>query len=564
MSTWALSLIQAAGQWSRQGAAREFERARNDVRATQEAKLKALLSAHAGTEYGKQHGFSRLSDPKAYSDSVPFMTPEVLLPLAKRLMAGERNLLSPEAPVYYVRTSGSTGEPKHVPITPAYRKEFQKTVHTSLWHLRRRFPEAFKSRALYFVGSRRVDTAPDGNDIGTMSGFNFTELPETVRRVYAWPYPLFEVKDLDTRAFLALALATVGSPSIVTGIFPASICYLLRDFERHGHDLLNLFRTGSLPAWLSCTPAQRRFFEGKLGRSADFLRRTEAALSNGPDGQFAVLWPELRLTYCWLSSTAALFLPELQRRLGPTVAVRDAIYSACEGWCSVPMGDESTGGALAVTSHFFEFIEESDFAAGRHRVRYAWELEDGARYAIVFSTGAGLHRYLLGDIVEVAGFWGAIPRIRFLRKHGAATNIAGEKFEEAHISEAVTKALLEVNAEASFFVATPRVDLKVPGYVLFLEPLRPLSAEARRAFPDIVDRAMGGVSFDYGRLRKGQGLSRVEVRWVRPGAYAAFRQRRVEEGTAEAQLKMSSLVGEESKVPDEVRAQIEAIDAPGA
>src|SRR5256885_8227481 len=35
----------------------------------------------------------------------------------------------------YVRTTGSTGAPKHVPITPAYRAEFQKTVrseeHTS-------------------------------------------------------------------------------------------------------------------------------------------------------------------------------------------------------------------------------------------------------------------------------------------------------------------------------------------------------------------------------------------------------------------------------------------------
>src|SRR5262249_39684206 len=143
-------------------------------------------------------------------------------------------------------------------------------------------------------------------------------------------------------------------------------------------------------------------------------------------------WPALRLVYCWTGATAGLFVPELQRRLGPRVAVRDAIYAATEGWCSIPMGEDEPGGALAITSHYFEFIPE-----GGGEPQPAWTLEDGKRYAIVVTNAAGLYRYALNDIVEVCAFHGRCPRIKFVRKTVAASNLIGEKLDESHVNLAV-------------------------------------------------------------------------------------------------------------------------------
>src|SRR5438105_15311815 len=322
------SLLHFAGNLARAKHVRAFDEAADDPEIAQRARLTEILERNRATEYGRAH-FGKARTVEEYVRQAPLISPAALQPWVRREMEGARNLLTADAPVYYVRTTGSTGEPKHIPITLTYRDEFQRTVHVSLWHLRRLFPDAFKSRALYFVGSRRVARAPDGNDIGTMSGFNFTRMPALVRAIYAWPYQLFEVQDLQARSFLALLFATLGDPSIIAGIFPAPVVYLLRDLEAQSDALARCLHEGKLPP-LALPPEQQDFFQRRLSRRPDLARRVERGEA----------WPSLRLVYCWTGATAGLFVPELKRRLGPRVAVRDAIYSACEGWCSIPMGEE--------------------------------------------------------------------------------------------------------------------------------------------------------------------------------------------------------------------------------
>src|SRR5258708_26455183 len=108
------------------------------------------------------------------------------------------------------------------------------------------------------------------------------------------------------------------------------------------------------------------------------------------------------------------------------------------------MGAPEPGGALAITSHYFEFAPEH----GGEPLP-AWELEDGKRYQLIVSNSAGLYRYQLFDVIEVCGFHGRCPRIGFVHKTGAASNLVGEKLEESHVNDAVASALGA--AEATFF-----------------------------------------------------------------------------------------------------------------
>jgi hypothetical protein len=544
------AFLHLLGQATRARTALAFARAARDPGATQEERLLSLMRRSADTEYGRAHGFSDVTTPAAYARRVPLMTPADLEPWTTRLQAGQRNLLTAEDPVYYVRTTGSTGNSKNIPITPAYRAEFQKTVHVALWHLYLEFPQAFLGRALYFVGSRKAGRAPDGCDIGTMSGFNFTELPPLLRAIYAWPYELFEVGDLPLRSYLALWLACLGDISLIAGIFPAPIVYLLRDLEVHADELARDLAAGTIGRAQALPPAERAFFEKRATPRPDLAERLRRAARAPVEEKAREAWPYLRLTYCWITSTAGLFVPELQRRLGPGVAVRDAIYSACEGWCSIPMGDEEPGGPLAVTSHYFEFIPESDFDAGSRETRTASELEDGRRYYIVLTTGAGLYRYLLGDIVEVCGFHHATPRIRFVRKAGAFSNLCGEKLDESHVTRAVGAALAESRLEATWFTLVPDSSGAQPGYVLHLElpAPAPLDALAARA-----DRALAEASYDYGRLRGGHQLRPLTVKAIAPGSYQRVRQQKVQDGSAEAQLKTAHLTADPLSLPPDLR-----------
>src|SRR5260221_626638 len=423
--TWAMalfpSLLHFAGNLARGKHVRAFEEAAADPEGAQRARLAEILERNRGTEYAGAH-FANVRTAEAYQRA-PLLTPAGLQPWVKREMEGARNLLTADAPVYYVRTTGSTGEPKHIPITHSYRDEFQRTVHVSLWHLRQRFPAAFHSRALYFVGSRRVARAADGNDVGTMSGFNFTQMPALVRAIYAWPYELF--------------------------------------------------------------------------------------------------------------------------------AVRDAIYSACEGWCSIPMGEEEPGGALALTSHFFEFLEE-----GAERPRFAWQLEDGKRYQIILTTSAGLYRYQLGDVVEVCGFHRRAPRIRFVRKVGAASNLAGEKLDESHVNTAVARALAKAGIEATYFTLAPRLGGERPGYALILEAQGAPPESTLAVLREAAYAALRDASVDYGRLRACGQLAPLVLKHLEAGTYARVPPAKVEDGSAEAQLKTAHLVADAGALPPELRAAL--------
>jgi hypothetical protein len=413
--------------------------------------------------------------------------------------------------------------------------------------LRQRFPDAFRGRALYFVGSRRMAVAKGGNDVGTMSGFNYGAMPKLVRGIYAWPARLFEVADLRTRAFLALLYASVGDVSLIAGIFPAPIVYLLRDLSEHAPALAKSLKEGEPPGWLSLSAEQRSAFQRDLGRDSAAARRLDRATRAPEEEKAAEAWPALKLVYCWTGATAGAFVPELQRRLGPKVAVRDAIYAATEGWCSIPMGEDRLGGALAITSHYFEFIPETG-----GEPRPAWELEDGARYRIVLTNSAGLYRYDLLDVVEVCGHYRECPRIRFVQKAGAASNLVGEKLEESHVNDAVAAALREAGVEATFFTMAPAKGLRVPGYVLLLELRAAADTALLQKIRDRAEGALGAAASDYARLRAIDHLARLEIRQIAAGTYDRVRQAKVADGSAEAQLKTAHLVDDAGKLPPEL------------
>jgi hypothetical protein len=548
--------LHALGEMTRVPHMIRFARAAKTPTETQRHKLLAMLARNADTEFGREHGFASIRSVEDYVRRVPVVTPTELQPRIDRLMKGERNLLTADAPVYYTRTSGTSGAAKHVPVTQSYRVDFQKTVHVSLGHLARRFPRAFLGRALYFVGSRKMDRAPDGNDVGTMSGFNFSALPPLLRKIYAWPYELFEVADLQTRSYLALYLALIGDTSLVAGIFPGPIVYLLRDLDARGDELARDLRAGTLSSSLTLSPEQRAFFGALAHARPNVADRVDRAMRGPDEARVATALPMLRLVYCWMTSTAEIYIPELKRRLGPTIDVRDAIYSATEGWCTATMGDEDPGGPIALESGFFELIPEAAYATGDRTPAPLEEVRDGERFVIVMTTAAGMYRVDLGDVVEVSGRYEATPRIRFVRRRAASSNLIGEKLDEVHVTRAVAEALGAMGLEATWFTLVARPVSPV-GYDLHLELARhlpELDESARANVARAVDAALCKHAYDYSRLRTAEQIAAVRLHATPPGTYDAYRQTRLRSGAAEAQLKTIHLYAEPGQLPEALRA----------
>lgn len=534
-------LLHALGQASRLSRIASFAVSAGRPEATQHRKLSDILRANEHTEYGRRCGFSAVRDARQYGEVVPLMTSDDLAPYVERLMSGERGLLTIEPPLYYTRTSGSGGKHKHIPITNSYKKDFQKTVHTALGHLYLKFPKAFTGRALYFVGTRRYEVAGDLLDIGSMSGYNFTELPALLRSIYAWPYELFEVADITTRSYLALYIGMVSDTSLVAGIFPAPLVYLLRELEARAPELAIDLRDGTLRFAGTLTEQQRAFFSRYATPRPDIAKRLSAAIGRPPHELTRAAFPMLNLVYCWKTASAELYIPELARRVGPDVPIRDAIYAASEAWCSIPLGDDVQGGALAIESAFYEFIPEAAFEAGSRTPLTVGELEHGERYFIVVTTTSGLYRYLLGDVVEVCGRYRATPMIRFVRRRGGVVNLVGENVDEDHVVVSIRGAAARLGIEPTWFAWAPVTTETPPRYRMWLETSDALGPEKLRAMAEAVEREVDQVAMDYGRVRRAKLLAPLELVSVSAGTYERARRMRLADGSAEAQLKVNVL-----------------------
>jgi hypothetical protein len=90
-----------------------------DPPAAQERVLKNLLEIYLKTDYGNEHGASKVGNVDMYRQLFPVINYEDVKPMVRRVMAGEVKLLLDEDPVGWAITRGTTGdEPKFIPMTP--------------------------------------------------------------------------------------------------------------------------------------------------------------------------------------------------------------------------------------------------------------------------------------------------------------------------------------------------------------------------------------------------------------------------------------------------------------
>jgi hypothetical protein len=159
------------------------------------------------------------------------------------------------------------------------------------------------------------------------------------------------------------------------------------------------------------------------------------------------LWPRLQVISCWGNA------PELAKMF-PQATIQPKGLIATEGFVSLPLWGRD-GAALAVRSHFFEFLDDGAKAWLAH------ELVTGHEYSVVLTTSGGLNRYQLHDRVRVVGFEHECPLLRFVGKESHVSDRYGEKLDERH----VRAALGLVGLDTTFTMAACEGD----AYVLFVE-----------------------------------------------------------------------------------------------
>ena len=107
------------------------------VEEVQRAELRRMIEAARTTQWGIDHGFSRVKSYEDYCRAVPRPVGySELRPLVMRMISGEKNLLWPGQTRCFAQSSGtSDGRSKYIPITPeSFRRTHYRGAQHSLAH----------------------------------------------------------------------------------------------------------------------------------------------------------------------------------------------------------------------------------------------------------------------------------------------------------------------------------------------------------------------------------------------------------------------------------------------
>ena len=470
------------------GMSRRWKRATHDVSGTQAAVLKRILSENADSEFGREHHFAGVSSVELYQRAVPLRSYEEFQPYIERIADGQPQVLTAQRVLQFGLTSGSTQASKLIPYTKALVSEFQEGIDPWVYYLIRRFPRILLGKTYWSVtpiGERKSHTTG-----GIAIGFDdeqqyFSPLTRWVlNSIMAVPSQLAQLSDMEVFRYVTLRLllqerllswVSVWNPSFLT--------LLLDPLPKWFSQLTGDIRQGTLSVASKIEPPLRDSILSHCKsnpRRAQELERLRAAWQGKTPTEmdisgrtfYEAIWPEMRLISCWAHGNAALALPHLKAYF-PHAAIQPKGLLATEAFISFPFSppirhaDKDDLSALSLLSQFFEFEEADEGAAA---IKLAHELQAGRRYSVIVSTGGGLYRYRLNDLIEVADFYHQCPLIRFVGRQAKVVDICGEKLNEDLVRTTVASLLEKHAAHAEFWMMAPEWPPEGrPFYTLFIQ-----------------------------------------------------------------------------------------------
>jgi hypothetical protein len=358
------------------------------------------------------------------------------------------------------------------------------------------------------------------------------------------PKCVAQVAGTDARYYAIGRILLEESFTAIMTLNPSTILLLFDKIRQYAPQLVDDVAAGGIEAGVASKmefPDEVRAYVAKHYRGN---RERADALRAAADGGLLAhrVWNELALAICWRSPMLTPYIELLQADLHG-IAQRDYIMMASEGVMAIPVQDRHSGGALAVGVHFYEFIPEEQADDADPDVLLPHELELGKTYVVVLTNGSGLYRYNIGDVVRVTGFMARTPCIEFLHRAGATCSLTGEKLTEEQVTGAVAVAAAQCKLEIESFTVVPAAT-GFPRYVALVE-FKDSAANGGGAQPGQFaarfDRALAESNVEYGSKRSSQRLAAPELWIVAPGSFAAQRQRRVDQGTSDSQIKPTHL-----------------------
>jgi hypothetical protein len=435
------------------------------VRRTQLQILRRIIRSNASTVYGRTLGLKKIDSYDAFR-TLPLTEYDIYKNSIECILKGEKAVLTSSEITALLPTSGTTHGTKLIPFNGAVKKEFMRALNVWLFNFYLRCPAIMCGKQYWSMSpvtkypDRKNGTLPVGfaDDTGYFNRFQARMLANC----FAAPLSLQLIGDSAAHEYLTLRFL-LGSRDLAFVFIwsPTFLIAKLEHVQQYKENLLSDIRHGTISSTIRLTQSEHKLFAGMLHpdpERSDYLE----SIDFSDRGDWKRIWPDLKMISCWADSSSALFKGELEE-IFPEAVIEEKGLVATEAVFTIPWWKGNSKPA-AYRSHFYEFLETDSGA-----IEPLWKIKPGIRYAVLVTTSGGLYRYQMHDIVEVTGYIGRIPCLRFIGRENASVDLVGEKLTEETVRIFLESQSLTGNGYSFAMVAPTRLTGHL-AYTLFIEP----------------------------------------------------------------------------------------------
>lgn len=499
------------------------------VEKTQEHLLLKILRENSQTEFGKEHNFERISSVEEFRERVPINDYNKLEPYITRQQEGNLELTVAE-PVFYTRTSGTTGRHKYIPLTRSgvnQIKHFQRQLAYSLW----RKTDFFKGTVLGFFSPGIEGRLANGIPFGSTSGATYESLSSIFEKKFEIPKEAFNLDNVEAKyEVYALSALVHGSITGISSVNPSSLLKVCMLIEQRAEELLDALVDGKdtnlLKGTASILPSLR----------SQLLPYRKASLSQvlDKDGTIPpdILWPKLSALVTWTGGSCGIALEKLKSYLPLNVNIVEMGYSCSEFNGTVNIDIKRNTCLPLLTDNFYEFVAKEDWESNSPKFLLLNEIDADKDYYIFVTTASGLYRYDINDVVRATDGVGNCPGLRFVRKGKGMTNITGEKISEDQAIAAVSYGLKSAGCITETFLVLAEEDAST--YRIFVESSQNISVDL---LSEKIEGELRKRNAEYDDKRASGRLNPVEVERLFEGAGEAIKTKFLQQGVRETQYK---------------------------
>jgi len=448
--------------------------------------MRQLVKQAQHTKFGADHGFTSIKSHQDFQKQIPIRDYEGLKPYIEQVIAGKEDILWPDKPLYFCKTSGTTSGVKYIPITkasmPNHINGARDALLNYIYHTGN--SKFLDGKLIFLSGSPEMDLK-GAIPTGRLSGIVNHHVPQYLRSNQMPSYEVNCIDDWEDKVDAIVDQTLDQKMTLISGIPPWVQMYFDRIQERTGKSIMEVFPDFSLFVYggVNFEPYRTKLWS-TIGRQLDSIE----------------------------------------------------LFPASEGFFAFQDLPGESGLLLLLNSGiFYEFVPADQYFDAEPVRLTLDQVELGVNYALIVNSNAGLWGYSIGDTIKFVSLDPFRVVVTGRIKHFISAfgeHVIGEEVEKA------LKATLVAHPEVSVveFTVAPQVtpETGLPLHQWFIEFSNLPNSLA--AFEKDLNLHLQKLNTYYDDLISGNILRDLEIVILRGGAFRDY-------------MKTLGKLGGQNKVP---------------